>query len=81
MPTWVRKDENGRIVEKTTVDPTGRFHPSVVWYKFTDTTSPAAIDIQKQSMVIITDNVEEESEESDDDSTANTSSTSTEGGE
>jgi hypothetical protein len=41
MPTWVRKDTNGNVLEKTTQDPSGRFHPSVVWVKLNATPDAA----------------------------------------
>ena len=31
MSIWVRKNSHGKVVEKTTINPNGRFHPSIVW--------------------------------------------------
>jgi hypothetical protein len=31
MSKWARKNENGKIVEITTEDPSNKFHESIVW--------------------------------------------------
>lgn len=36
MAKWARKDENNNIVEVIDFDPTGKFHPDIVWDEVED---------------------------------------------
>ena len=41
MPTWVRRNSDGKIIERTDINPSGRFHSSISWEQLNSTTSEA----------------------------------------
>jgi hypothetical protein len=83
MSTWVRKDSAGNVLEKTNQDPTGRFHPDIIWTKLNATPEAAysKTTISKPAGGGIIDEIiedEEESTEEVEEDTANTEVESTE---
>ena len=50
MAKWARKDDNNNIVELIDFDPTGKFHPDIVWHEVADSatvadaTAPVTLD-------------------------------------
>lgn len=40
---WARLDESGHILEVTDINPTGRFHASIVWTPMTQSVEPGGV--------------------------------------
>lgn len=84
MPTWVRKNKKGDVVEKTTINPSGRYHPSIVWTLIENNYSARpTLEVDKIKPIPGDVGIPEEdvTEEEVAEDTSNTSVESTEGGE
>lgn len=51
MPTWVRRNSDGKIIERTDINPSGRFHSSISWEQLRSPTS-ASVPFQIEANTI-----------------------------